>query len=231
MSFILDALRRAQHAHESPPVQSAPIYADRVPEAPADYRRRAVWLLGAVAAFAIVAAASWWFGRTSVPAPATTRNTAPAPTPAPPVTRPAEPQGNTVRAPVRALDQEVARARPAPAPAPASAPPRPERSRVTPGTVTVSPAPTATSPAAADNTDVAALPQYENLLVEGAINLPNLKMDMHVYNRTPSKRFVFINFKKYREGDALDRQTSIEEITTTGAVMNHKGQRFLLRPN
>ncbi len=75
------------------------------------------------------------------------------------------------------------------------------------------------------------LPEYENLLVEGRINLPNLKMDMHVYNRTPAKRFVFINFKKYREGDTLDKKTKIEEITPRGVVMNHGGERFLLGTN
>jgi len=149
-----------------------------------------------------------------------------APRPAPRAVRPVD------RAPVRALDQEAARGRPAPVPATTPTAPSARATRVTPGTVTVAPAPVAASPQTPSTPiEQSTLPQYENLLVEGKINLPNLKMDMHVYNRQPTKRFVFINFKKFREGDTLDRATKVEEITAQGAVLNYNGERFLLQPN
>jgi general secretion pathway protein B len=228
MSFILDALRRAQNAHEHTAVDSTPIFADRVPDSPANYRQRAAWFLGAVMTLGVVAALAWWFGRVSVsgepPAPVTQSVQREA------VATPA--QRNMSRQPVRALDREVVRAAPAAAATTINSRSASPAAPTRPGSVTIMPAPSSSArPTPSDDAPASSLPQYENLLVEGAINLPNLKMDMHVYNRTPAKRFVFINFKKYREGDTLDRQTAIEEITPTGAVLNYDGQRFLLRTN
>ncbi len=227
MSFILDALRRAQTVQNHTPSPSGPILADRVPDAPADMRQRAFWLGVGLLTLLIVALLAWWSGRESVtPAQPVATTTAPPSTPAA-RTLPAPAD----RAPVRSLNQEVVRAQQRPAPA--AAPPK-----TTGGTVTIAPGATrapapagATTPSPTASSDTLSLPVYQNLLVEGRINLPNLKMDMHVYNRTPAKRFVFINFKKYREGDTLDRTTTIEEITPRGVVMNHSGERFLLGPN
>lgn len=229
MSFILDALRRAQTANEHAAANSAPIYADRVPDAPADLRQRVLVISAALSLLCAVALLAWWLGRESAEPAAVTPAAVPvveAPQPVPRTVRPVD------RAPVRALDQEAARGRPTPAPTTTPTAPPARATRVTPGTVTVAPAPVAASSQTPSTpTERSTLPQYENLLVEGKINLPNLKMDMHVYNRQPTKRFVFINFKKFREGDALDRATKVEEITAQGAVLNYNGERFLLQPN
>ncbi|MFK7888937.1 MAG: general secretion pathway protein GspB [Gammaproteobacteria bacterium] len=247
MSFILDALQRAQKAHDQSTVEAAPILADQVPEAPANLRVRVIWLALALLGAGIIALGAWWMGRESASPPAT--RPAPVIADRAPVTQAPTPRAAD-RAPVRSLDGEVARAQPRPTPQPAApkAPqtsdaeiqaavdagatlikPRPRPGRavdvtVTQGTSTPAAATTAPAPAQA-------LPQYESLLLNGKINLPNLKMDMHVFNRQPAKRFVFVNFKKFREGDDLDDNTIIEEITDDGAVLNHNGQRFLLRPN
>ena len=257
MSFILDALQRAQKAHDQPTVETAPILADQLPDAPANMHRRIVWLALALLAAASIALAAWWLGRESA---------APSSPPAAPTVVATEtaaqsaPIPRTDRAPVRALDQEVARAQPArPAATPRASAgtttsdadiqeaidagatlitprPRPNADgsvRITPdGAAQPRVARNVPAPAAAPVVDESeSLPQYENLLRSGQLNLPNLKLDMHVYNQQPAKRFVFLNFKKYREGEKLDGDTVIEEITAAGAVLNHKGQRFLLRPN
>lgn len=251
MSFILDALQRAQKAHDAQAVDTAPILAERVTDAPANPQARVLW--GATAALGLVSAVliAWMMGRESA-APASTA--AAERTPSAPAALPPSPFGKTseaatTRGQVRSLNVEAARARPAPqaptaatTPTPSSATPgmieiTPVANRTTSsqGSVTVMPTPSAepaTRPAApAPAVADPALPEYENMLLGGQINLPNLRMDMHVYHRTPARRFVFINFKKYGEGDAVDGNTQVEEITSGGAVLNHSGQRFVLRPN
>lgn len=75
------------------------------------------------------------------------------------------------------------------------------------------------------------LPSFEQLLVAGIISMPLLHLDMHVYAGEPRKRFVFINMSKYREGERLSEGPVVEEITSTGAILNHQGNRFTLERN
>jgi general secretion pathway protein B len=51
-----------------------------------------------------------------------------------------------------------------------------------------------------------------------------------LYSETPAERIVFINGKKYVEGDSVDGLYLLEKITADGAVLSHKGERLLLRP-
>lgn len=255
MSFILDALQRAQKVHDAQTVDTAPILAERVTDAPANPQARVLW--GATAVLGLISAVliAWMMGRESA---APVSRTAADRTSAAPAALPASPFGQSqnetpARGQVRSLNVEAARARPAPAaPAPttaAAATPgmieiAPVANRTVPsqGSVTVMPA--SNSPSASRSAEPApgpaepapavadpALPDYENMLLGGQINLPNLRMDMHVYHANPERRFVFINFKKYGEGDAVDSDTQVEEITSGGAVLNHDGKRFVLRPN
>ncbi len=122
--------------------------------------------------------------------------------------------------------------------------------RVTPGTVTILepdgslPADTPASTAGTNransmannstntpgNVTTEALPEYLTSLASGEVPIPRLHLDMHVFSAEPAKRFVFINLDKYGEGDAIDRDTTVESIEQNGAVINHKGYRFVLRP-
>ena len=72
------------------------------------------------------------------------------------------------------------------------------------------------------------LPSINQLRSTGQISVPNLRVDMHVYSGDATKRFVFINMSKYREGDRLAEGPIIEKITTEGVIMTHEGQRFRL---
>jgi len=58
--------------------------------------------------------------------------------------------------------------------------------------------------------------------------LPELRLELHVYSSRPPERFVFINSRKYREGETTQEGASIEEITPDGVVMSAGGKRFLL---
>ena len=40
---------------------------------------------------------------------------------------------------------------------------------------------------------------------------------------------MFINNRKYLEGQVVDGEVAVERITPEGAVLNYQGQRFVLR--
>lgn len=58
--------------------------------------------------------------------------------------------------------------------------------------------------------------------------LPELTIDLHIFADDPAKRAVFINGRRYTQGDATAEGPRVEEITRDGAVLNYRGQRFLL---
>jgi general secretion pathway protein B len=58
--------------------------------------------------------------------------------------------------------------------------------------------------------------------------MPELRLELHVWSTKPQERFVFINGHRYREGDTTSDGATIEEITPDGVVMNSRGNRFLL---
>lgn len=60
--------------------------------------------------------------------------------------------------------------------------------------------------------------------------IEKLKLEVLLYGDTPADRMVFINGRKYVEGQGLDAGVAIERITADGAVLAHEGQRFLLVP-
>ena len=61
--------------------------------------------------------------------------------------------------------------------------------------------------------------------------LPELHIDIHVYSEIPSERFVFINMKKYIEGDLLIAGLILETITIEGAILSSNNIHFLLPKN
>lgn len=67
-----------------------------------------------------------------------------------------------------------------------------------------------------------------NALAATGVSLPDLHLDIHVYSTKPAERFIFVNMRKYHEGDTLTEGPTIERITPEGAVVNQQGQRFLL---
>ena len=74
-------------------------------------------------------------------------------------------------------------------------------------------------------------PAYEDLVLSGRAQLPVFHLDIHVYAPAPDRRFVFVNNRKYREGDRLDEGGTVERITPAGVVLNHRGHRFELLPD
>lgn len=78
---------------------------------------------------------------------------------------------------------------------------------------------------AAANQEV--LPTATALAATGT-SLPDMRLDIHVYSNNPTERFVFINMRKYLEGQVLSEGPTLERITPDGAILNSQGLRFLL---
>lgn len=56
--------------------------------------------------------------------------------------------------------------------------------------------------------------------------LPVLNISVHLYSTTPSSRLVRINNTIYREGDFIDSELKLEEITRDGLIMSIRDERF-----
>jgi pyruvate/2-oxoglutarate dehydrogenase complex dihydrolipoamide acyltransferase (E2) component len=61
-----------------------------------------------------------------------------------------------------------------------------------------------------------------------AVEEPRLQVQVVVYSDVPAQRMVFIDGRRYAEGDKVDAETVVERITPEGAVVTRRGQRFPL---
>lgn len=72
------------------------------------------------------------------------------------------------------------------------------------------------------------MPTLDSIGGAAALNLQQLHLDIHVYSLKNTERFVFINMKKYAEGQTLKEGPLLEHITPDGAVLQYQNQQFLL---
>ncbi len=61
-----------------------------------------------------------------------------------------------------------------------------------------------------------------------AIN--EMSISILLYSESKAERLVFINGRKYVEGDMVEGNFLLESITQEGAVLSYKGEREILRP-
>jgi hypothetical protein len=59
--------------------------------------------------------------------------------------------------------------------------------------------------------------------------MPQLRLEVVVHADNPAERLIFVNSRRYREGDRVDGKFLVEEITPDGAVLSYQGQRLLLK--
>jgi Type II secretion system protein B len=155
----------------------------------------------------------------------------------PPLDTPLTPPGSTTRpAPPVAPNQQgnapatlsgsspASSIRPAPAPAPtqAAVPPAPPTAALTPPRPAL--APQRAEPSVPPNPPASAVPSG------GGDELSKLKLTVHVWADKPGERLVFINGRKYVQGDRIEDKALLEEITQEGALVSYEGRRSLLRP-
>ena len=60
--------------------------------------------------------------------------------------------------------------------------------------------------------------------------MATMNMTILMYAEAGSERMVFINDRKYTEGDYVDGRFLLESITPEGAVLSYEGERITLRP-
>jgi general secretion pathway protein B len=215
VSFILDALRKSEHERQ----RSALPGLAQVPQAApaAQMPRWALVVIGVLAVAVLALGGAWWQSvRAPTQTPATSTPTVqrnvelpPGPTPSATEARPTAP----TRAPPNTLSQ------PSQTALAAAATPSPEAGEPTPS------APSRPQPAA----DTATLPSAAALAARG-VSLPPLRLELHAFSEQPRDRFVFINGRKYVEGERLIEGPQLVSIEPRGAVLSQAGQRFRLVP-
>jgi general secretion pathway protein B len=175
----------------------------------------------------------------AVPAPAAQASiTQTAPQPAavapPPMLRPAAepayaPGSNPLErevAGVPGMESEAAVAAAAPPPGPAAVQATRRGSVVyqeLPEAGPMTSQPSAPPPASSSGTGN--LPTADELTGRG---LPEMQLELHFYATRPQERFVFVNGKRYRQGDTTAEGVTVVEIVPEGVVMDQGGSRFLL---
>lgn len=69
---------------------------------------------------------------------------------------------------------------------------------------------------------------FDEVRLNGSVQLRDLHLDIHVYSDEPAERFVFINMVKHREQSRLEAGPVVTEITPDGVILEHQGTTFLL---
>jgi len=61
-------------------------------------------------------------------------------------------------------------------------------------------------------------------------DLPQLRLDLHVYSMRARDRYALINMHRVHEGDSLPEGPQVLAITREGVALSYRGQDFMLRP-
>lgn len=205
MSFILDALKKSESERQQ---QKTPGIASIPESGRPQSASKWLWIIG-VLLVANLAAFGYIMLKPDLTDPSVTPEQAisaankdtPAEAVVQPVTRQAPPEA-VASSPAEPADTAPAE----PAPEITIAAPEPEP-----------------LPAVADG-----LPSFNELRVQGVLQLSDLHLDIHVYSGTPADRFVFINMSKYAENSVLAEGPTVREITPDGVVLDYLGTPFLL---
>jgi general secretion pathway protein B len=233
MSFILDALKKSESDRQR---QSGPALFE-VKVAPPRSGLPA-WALAIAALLLVNLGVVGWVLLRHPSAHATTVAAAPAPapqplsaTPPPPAPPPAPPaQAPLSAAAAPAAAPAAAAAAPASAVPSSAAPPAGAADEGNPQDYApaTDPPPPGPQDGHVRRGTVAGVPLYQDAAATPGVDLPQLRLDLHVYAAHPQDRFVMINMHKLHEGDSLPEGVRVESITPEGAVMSYHGSRFML---
>ncbi|MBI3347905.1 MAG: general secretion pathway protein GspB [Burkholderiales bacterium] len=229
MSYILDALRRAEADRERERGQVPGLHtqassgSDAVPAA--GQRRWLPWAGGGLLLLAGIGAGSWWAsGSHEAPAAVAPPVSSPVPPPSPAPLATAAPPAEVATAPVIS---PASTAPPAPQPAasgsPYLAPAPPPGAVVAAKAAPVPAAPPAPAPAPAAETPI---PRLTELPESTRRELPKLVISGSVYSEDPASRFVMVNGEVVREGTRLVADLVLEQIRPRELVFRFKGQRY-----
>jgi general secretion pathway protein B len=213
MSYILDALRRADAERERGSVPGIHAQPAMLGDADSETPRTAwPWLwIGLAFALVLLAVLGWWLlGRDAPPPAAAPVRVAPAPLSPAPAPVAAPPLVNALPpAPVPAPPRAVEPTRPAPAKVEEAKPARP--------------APGAASKPAATEPRVY---QLSELPDEIRRELPTLAVGGAMYSQNPANRMLIVNGQTFHEGDKLGPNLTLDQIRLKSAVLEYKGYRY-----
>ena len=234
MSFILDALRKSEHERQrsaAPGLSHVPFATPR-----RELPRWTLLVIGVLSAAVLVLGGAWWQSERSLTAPpasSPTPVTAPVATTPPTAAAPAPVAPPTIATPQPAAAPTTVAIATLPAEQPAvvvasTLPPLDAESAAAPDERTQSLASAASVPKRLAPTGPT-LPSAAALLAQG-ISVPPLRLELHAYSDKPAERYVFINGRKYKEGERLSEGPEVVTIEPNGVVLSEQGQRFQLAP-
>ncbi len=61
--------------------------------------------------------------------------------------------------------------------------------------------------------------------------VPPLQVSLHYYDSASGRSFISVNGRTARDGTVLPEGPQVERVTEEGAILNYRGQRFLLPRN
>ena len=227
MSYILDALTKAAQQRE----RQVPVVQRLLSAAPA---RGASWArvpgrlapVLAVSVGLLAVALVLWL------------RSAPAPAPAP--LEPGTPSASAPRAPSVEIARPV-KVEPSPRPEIPTVKPAPVEREASAVTPTVTPKPQApVAPAPATRPPAAVVQPAPSGVAVAPVAPPAtapptpaekaaLKLEALIYSDVPAQRMVFINGRRYSEGEIVDGRLRVEEIQEDGVALSDQGRRFTLR--
>ena len=218
MSFILDALRKSEHERQRsavPGLSQVPL-ATPSPQMP----RWALGVIGVLGAAVLVLGAAWIYSMRAPAEIAASQPTVERVVELPPPSRTPAQQAAPSRLP--AQDESLSAAAASSAAGPG------ERSAQLASPELTPPVRLTNLPDdAVASESSGALPSIAMIAAEG-VAVPTLHLELHAYSAQPRDRFVFINGRKYVEGDRLAEGPVLVSIAPTGAVLSHAGRRFML---
>ncbi|MGD2055262.1 MAG: general secretion pathway protein GspB [Gammaproteobacteria bacterium] len=247
MSYILEALRKADQERtvgNVPDLESVHSTGQA-----ADHTNRWLWIVGALLLFngILIAVLVLRNGGGMDEKPFTSqsvvaRDSAPAATTEPPRKAPAaqnrQPLPGQASPPVAPAAENTVAYRP---PVKAPPPPQPQAK----GQVIVADSPLSVQDEApvvakatvkrADSTAAPVaqaspgIPDWNDLSLEFRGSFPAPRVDVHVYDSDPKRRFVLIDLQKYRQGDRLQSGALLEEILPDGIQLLYQGTQFIYR--
>ena len=59
--------------------------------------------------------------------------------------------------------------------------------------------------------------------------LPDIRISVHAYSKRPENRIVSINGKVTKEGQRIDSDLSLEEITQDGVILSYEKYHFKVK--
>ncbi len=236
MSYILDALKKAERERGIAQVPTlATVHETRI-ERP----HRRLWIIGGISLVCI--AAMVWAGilllkSTTNPVPSNInaenvqnqdKTLLPAqssPPSSPEAIVPAEttPVSPSVLPSKKSVIEETRAAVPKETPRQSEAATLPQRA-----SIQLQPSPNNATPSVAEQASPTEAPQPNPMSFREAAAKMNITILM--YAEAKSERMVFINDRKYVEGDYIEGRYLLETITPEGAVLSFQGERITIRP-